>query len=231
MFTILGCLLMLPFAALADWLYWLKRARTKATPRECELAISSHGAGFLALCGFILWMMGPAEIRAFVMALWASPYDWTQCVPALVFAGFCWVGAGWFFSGARRAWQFAGFRDSRCIMRALVKISLGVGVWWVFAMPPAAWSPDVRAWVAVLWLFPYTGPVVEALVIWLLVTGGTKFLLVAVPAAGNALRVVTRHRQKNNRVMVAAGGRRSRGPWPALAALALLAFGAFCFLW
>jgi hypothetical protein len=154
--------------------------------------------------------------------------DWEHGAALLAVAGVAGVALLMLFSGARRALRSAGERDARLIAWALLRLGLSAGLWWVWRYPPAA----VAFWVGVArpLLPPYGAMIVMALALWLAVTGATRLLL-SVPAAGNALRVVTRHRQRNNTAMIPAGGRRSRRPWAVGAALALLAFGAFCFLW
>jgi hypothetical protein len=193
-------------------------------PRDAELSKASHGAAVLAVVALALWFVGWPRIDAFLTAFRAAPDSPLHLAVVAGVAGVVLWGVLWLVTGARRSLQFAG-RDSRVITRAALKISVGVGVWMIWNNPPASWWP----WVVLLHEVPYSAAVVAVLCGWLAVTGAAKMLLVALPAAGNALRIVTRHRQRNNGPMIAAGGRRSRARlWPMVGALAL---AAVWFLW
>jgi hypothetical protein len=174
-------------------------------PREAELLKASHGAAVLAICGLAAATVGAAAINRFIGELIAAPDDPWHFGPALAVAGLVLWGLLWFVSGAKRSLGYAGFRDSRFITRAILKVALGAAVWWVFRNPPPSWSPDVLEWIAWARASTYARLAIDAVIIWLVVTGLVRFLLVALPAAGNALRVVLKHRQKQgNNVMVPA---------------------------
>jgi hypothetical protein len=143
-------------------------------PRDAELMRCSHGAGILALFGLGLWTVGAAQIDAFLSALRAAPDDWQYAGGALAFAAVALWGVVWFISGARRSLAFAGFRDSRLITRATMKIGAAAAVWMIWNYPPASWW----AWAYWLRAVPYSGAAVLAVVIWLGVTGLVKLVLV-----------------------------------------------------
>jgi len=179
MFEMIAYALLLPVAALMDWHYWLRRAQTQGTPRENEIALASHGAGFLALCGLAVDRVGPTAFGEFLRnAVQGFPAEWMYWIPALIFAGFVRIGAVWFLSGANRSLTYAGFRDSRLLSRAIIKLGFGVFLVIAFWYPPAGWPPYFAAWLILLRLFEYTGPVVVGLVVWLLVTGSVRLVLV-----------------------------------------------------
>jgi len=143
-------------------------------PRDAELLKASHGAAVLALCGLGLSTVGMAQIDEFVTALRAAPDDWKYAGGALAFAAVILWGVVWFVSGARRSLAWAGFRDSRLITRAMLKIGAAAAVWMIWHNPPLDW-------VWVYWLrevVPYSGPAVMVLVLWLGVTGAVKLVLV-----------------------------------------------------
>ena len=176
-------------ALLIDVLNLVGRWRTfvqRQQPREAELLRASHGFAVLVMAATALYAAGAAEINRFIDALRAAPSDPWHLVPAVVFAGVVLWGAVWTISGVRRSLAWAGYRDSRLLTRAGVKIALGVGVWLLFWYPPASWPREVLAWLTVARTMPESGACIVALMIWLLVTGCTKFLLVMWPRSGSA---------------------------------------------
>lgn len=160
-------------------------------PREAELSKASHGAAVLAICALALDNLGAARIDAFLTALRAAPESPWHFGPALAVAGVVGWGVLWTVTGARRAFWFASFRDGRIITRALVKIASGVGVYAVLWNPPASWSPDVLAWIAVARNTAGGRFVIEALVLWLTVTGLVKLVLVFARRISRAREQVT----------------------------------------
>src|SRR5271166_4154051 len=178
------CLIAAPFvlAALFDVNNWLKRAQTTVDARGNELAVASHGAGFLALASLAVWIVGPAEFLRFMRdAPSAFPDDWIHWLPALAFVAAVGWGFLWLVSGARRSLAWAGYRDSRFLTRAIVKIAIGGGLWLAFWNPSSSWSRDAVAWLTFARMMPTTGGCLMALIAWLIVTGCTKFLLVMWP--------------------------------------------------
>jgi hypothetical protein len=167
-------LALLPFALVADVLFWFQWARTRGDVRANELAIASHGAGFLALAVLAVWWAGPALSLQFMLDAPGASADWVHRVGALLAVAAVVAGLLWFFSGARRSLAWAGFRDSRLIARAVVKIGFGAALWWAVWYPPVSW-PRVC---------------IDAAIVWLLVTGATKLLLVVVPRFGSARGLV-----------------------------------------
>lgn len=225
---IIVSIILLPVTLVMNIFHWSGSYRTfiqRQEPRAQELTKASHGAAVLALAGLLLYTAGAPVITRFLAALRAAPDDPWHLFPALAFAGVVLWGLLWLVSGARRSLAFAG-RDSRYLTRAVVKIALGVGLWLAFWHPPLSWSVSIGAVRSV----PFSAVAVVGVVAWLTVTGLTKFLLVALPLAGNALRVVRRQLRRNNVAMIPVGERRFRArSWIAFGSLALV--GLFWFLW
>jgi hypothetical protein len=225
---ILALLAVLPLVLLFDVLHLVGRWRMfiqRQQPRDAELLRASHGAAVLVIVALALYAVGVPEVIRFIDALRAAPADPWHFLPALAVAGVVLWGVLWLASGARRSLTYKG-RDSRLLTRAGVKILFGGAVWSVLWHPPASWAPDVLLWIAVARSVPYSRFALVALIAWLTVTGCTRFLLVAVPMAGNALRIVARQQRQRNVAMIAAGGRRSRArsSWIAFGAVAVLGF-------
>jgi hypothetical protein len=163
---------------LEDWHYWLMRAQRSGTSRENEIAIASHGAGFLALCGLVVDRVGgPGPFGQFLRdAVQGFPADWLYWIPALIFGLVVSTAAVWLLSGVNRSLTYSGFRDSRLLKRALLKLGCGGGLVVAFWYPH--WGPEITALLVVLRLDPYTGPFVVGLVVWLLVTAAVRLVLV-----------------------------------------------------
>jgi len=196
---------LVPVALLSDIWLWFKRARTTPDPRGNELAIASHGAGFLSLAVLAVWIAGPLQTLAFMIAApGAFPTEWIHWIPALALAAAVLLGVVCLLTGARRSMAWAGFRDSRYLTRAVVKIAFGAAVWWSFWILPASSSGELVTWMAVARLLPWSRACILALILWLVVTGATKFLLVALPAAGNAGKIINRALRQRNAPLVPA---------------------------
>jgi hypothetical protein len=173
---------------------WVGRYRNfhqRQPPREAELSKASHGAAVLAIVALALHGVGAARIDAFLTGLRTAPENPWYFIPALAIAGLVGWGLLWTVTGARRAFWFASFRDGRLITRALVKIASGVGVYAVLWNPPAGWSPDVLAWIATARNTAGGRFVIEALVLWLTVTGLAKMVLVFARRISRAREQVT----------------------------------------
>jgi hypothetical protein len=192
-------LIALPFALLlvADVVYWLNRARNQSDARANELAVASHGAGFLALAVLAVWWAGPAVAWRFIAGAPDASADWLHRFCAL--AAVAWVAGGllWFVSGARRSLTRAGVRDSRLIARALVKMVFGAALWWAVWYAPASWPGDVLKWIGFARAMPISCICIEAATVWLLVTGATKLLLILWNGR-SALQIVTRILRRRN---------------------------------
>jgi hypothetical protein len=181
MFEILAYLIMLPLALLMDIFHWTGRYRQfhqRQQPREAELSKASHGAAVLAIVALALVRIGGDAINSFIGGLIEAPENPWNFAPALLLAGLVLWGLLWFVTGARRALWFASFRDGRLITRAVCKMIFGAAVYAVAWRPPSSWPPDVLAWIAWARALPSARFAIEALVIWLTVTGLVKFLLV-----------------------------------------------------
>lgn len=205
---IIWCLILAPLAVLLliDIRRWLGSYLTfiqRQDPRAQELTKASHGAAVLAFAGLLLYAAGAPAIVHFLAALRAAPDDPWHLFPALASAGVVLWGLLWVVSGARRSLAFAG-RDSRYLTRAVVKIALGVGVWLAFWHPPASWAASIGAARSV----PFSDVAVAGVVAWLTITGLTKFLLVAIPAAGKAAKVIKDALRQRNPPLVPARKRR-----------------------
>jgi hypothetical protein len=148
-----------------------RRFHGRQSPREQELTKASWGAAILVHCAGIMWLAGSARIQRGIDALSTWPNDLDHGVPAIAFLLVVAWGLLWFTTGTRRALAFGQERDARLITRALAKIATGL------AIAILLWGPP-RAWPHVIPAMPLTWPVL-ALVVWLTVTGTTKFLLVA----------------------------------------------------
>jgi hypothetical protein len=181
----------LPFVLISDVLFLFKLARTSGDLRANELAIASHGAAFLALAVLSVWLAGWAQAMQFMLSAPGASADWLHRAVALLAVAFVVASLLWFFSGARRSLAWAGFHDSRLITRALVKIAFGAALWWAVWYPPASWPRDVLAWIAWARDMPISRVCIEAVIVWLVVTGATKFLLVVWPRFGTARALVT----------------------------------------
>jgi hypothetical protein len=182
---------LLPVALLMDVWALLKRARSTPDPRANELAIASHGAGFLALAALAVWIAGPSQTLAFMLAAPAAfPDDWMHWLPALALAVAVGGGLLSLMTGARRSLAWAGFRDARLLSRAVVKIGMAATVWWVFWYAPSSGHASWLAWLAVARLLPWSRACIVAVIVWLVVTGSTKFLLVIWPRFASAIERV-----------------------------------------
>jgi hypothetical protein len=179
MFEMLGYAILVPIQLAIDIVHWIGRYRNfhqRLEPRERELSKTSHGAGVLAICALLLNTIGAAAAEEFADALQASS-DLRYWIPALLFAGAVLWGATWFLSGVNRSLAYAGFRDSRLINRALVKIAAGGGLYWLIWHPPASWWLSARASLAVARSLTWPCFMIEAVMLWLIVTGAVKLLL------------------------------------------------------
>jgi hypothetical protein len=189
-FTLIVYLAALPFALVSDVVFWFKRARTTSDVRANELAVASHGAGFLALAVLAVCVAGSSQAMRFMLNAPDASADWLHRVGALLAVAWAVAGLLWFFSGARRSLAWAGFRDSRLIMRAVVKIGFGAALWWAVWYPPASWPRDVLLWMAYARAMPISRVCIDAAVVWLVVTGAVKLLLVVVPRFASARGLV-----------------------------------------
>jgi hypothetical protein len=132
----------------------------------------------LAIVARALFVIGEARIDSFLAALRAEPQNPLYSGPALAVAGVVLWAILWTVTGARRALWFGSFRDGRLITRDLVKIVAGAGIYAVMWNPPASWPASMLALIAAARASPYARFAVEALVIWLTVTGAVKLVLV-----------------------------------------------------
>jgi hypothetical protein len=154
------------------------------------LAVASHGAGFLALAVLAVCVAGSSQAMRFMLDAPDASASWLHRIGALLAVAWAVAGLLWFLSGARRALAWAGFHDSRLITRALVKIGFGAALWWAVWYPPMSWPRDVLLWMAYARAMPISRVCIEAMIIWLLVTGTTKLLFVVMPRFGSARREV-----------------------------------------
>jgi hypothetical protein len=190
--TLVVLLALLPFVYLFQWFRWVKQL----PPHEQALARASHGAGIIAfvlLVGFGLFGVG--GVGAFFVAVAGHPDDLWK--PALLLAVVMGWGITWFIVGVKRA---SGLRDGLLTTRAIVKLAGGLGGLIYLSRIPA--KPDTSVWVYLGVAFGFLA------VLWCLVTGAVKVLLLTV-SGGDALSRVAR--QIRNRTVVWVAARRNGG--------------------
>ena len=113
-------------------------------------------------------------------------------VPALAFASAVAFGLYWTLTGGARSRALAGDRDARFITRALLKIATGAAFWWFIWHPLPSWPREMLDWIVYLRTLPAGAVGIMAVTTWLVVTGLVRFLLVALPAAASAEKIIGR---------------------------------------
>jgi hypothetical protein len=162
-FTLVGLLVAMPFAAIADWFKFIRGL----PPGHQELTKACHGTGMLALLGSWFWLTGGIVdyVNAFVRDP-GNPVMWIA--PALV----SW-GLGWVLINARYAAQAIG-RPHRVtlVWRSLLKLAVGGFAWsWTGAFDHPAPATDASLWPGFLSL------ALSVVAVWCLSTGAMKLLL------------------------------------------------------
>jgi hypothetical protein len=209
MIEIFVLLCLLPVAAVCDVVYWLRRAQTQGDLRANELAIASHGGAFLGLAALGAWIMGPAKLAGLVLSAPAAfPEDWQVWVPAVALVTMVVLGLYWALTGGARSMALAGDRDARFITRALLKIATGAAFWWFIWHPLPSWPRDMLDWIVYLRTLPAGAVGIMAVTAWLVVTGLVRFLLVALPAAASAEKIIGRLLRQRNAPVTPARARR-----------------------
>ena len=154
MFQVIGLFLAIPFVLVSDWFVFLKGLE----PRERELTRASHGVAMILIVAFAwhknLIVLVPFEYRTDTSAAAAFVVAW---------------GLSWVILGAGRS-RF-GYRDGRLIGRAIVKVGLGLGLY--FWLLPQ--------WHLTEWWEVLVYDAAVAVSFWCVVTGATKFVLLMRP--------------------------------------------------
>jgi hypothetical protein len=173
MFEVVGLFIAAPFAALADWLKFVRHL----PPREQNLARASHGAALLIFAALALRVIGFVTFLHMLVAGPAEPMLW---LPALLWCATVAWGAVWFTIGCRRS---GGPRDGLLISRAAAKSVTGLTalfIAWAGLVPGDWWG---------------AGFIVIALYlagIWCVVTGLVKLVLLTRGSRTNAAGIVAR---------------------------------------
>jgi fermentation-respiration switch protein FrsA (DUF1100 family) len=147
---VVGCLIALPFVAFADWFGWINKQRYP------ELAKACHGAGMVALVADAIAHLG--GLVGFTARFVAEPDNFLWVIPA----GMTAWGLGWFVLNARYAALAVAHDRPTMIVRAALKIALGVLAW---------------AYAGALGSMPgdqFMGGLLQIAAVWLLATGVTK---------------------------------------------------------
>jgi hypothetical protein len=132
------------------WASWFSHI-ADLQPQERELAKAAHGAGVI-VCG------------AYLLYITRLPQKYQHWAWG-IYAGLCVIGFFWFSIGSTRAQIY---RDSRLMGRAVLKIIVGAGIWWLWQ------QYRVDVW----WTWrPYIIPVVTAICLWCWVTGAVQLLI------------------------------------------------------
>jgi hypothetical protein len=179
--TLLGMLLLLPFALLRDLFtlgrrLWLMNAQRQRflTPHELNLRRAAQPVGSAAVLLAAWRLYGPQLDHARV----AYAVDW-RLIAALASIAVI-VGASSFFVGARRC---AGLRDGILTTRAAFRIGIGLALcFWLARIPLRAFD-DEPLLGACVW------QTALLLGLWFLVTGCVRCVLLTVPVSGALAKV------------------------------------------
>jgi hypothetical protein len=166
MFYLVGLLVIAPFVLVRDLVQMRRRrqqrqaAAVPLSPLEINLRLASWGAAFITLPLAILWRAGLDRLGVFLSTFTAGARLLFVAGGILWFAvAFVCLVTGW------RA--CAGPRNGLLVLRAFGKLTLGAfGLYW-WALRDAAPAGDPFALVLLL------------AVLWLLVTGLVRFLILA----------------------------------------------------
>jgi hypothetical protein len=161
MFTFFILLAVAPLVMAGQLLASYKAHFSKLDARRAALVEASHGAAMIALAVLAYLRMGR------ILPVW---------FPLAALAVVIW-GALRLFNGAKFS---VGWRDPKLITGALVKTGVGVAIYQL-VWNPAAWvSRDLAASIAgfLYATAPYGAWATSAVVLWCVVTGLTKLLLV-----------------------------------------------------
>ena len=176
----------------------MRSRRQMQTPLQRELDNAGRGAGLLALLALALSLIGWPRVDAFLTAARTSP-DLEHGGAVLALGAVAAVGLILFFTGTNRAWHAAGERDVRLISWALVRLSLGSALWWLFWHPPVDWVH----WVAIAHALPYSDIAVMVLSLWLVVPAAVRLLLILL-GGGQAARIIRKVLERRNAPMIPA---------------------------
>jgi hypothetical protein len=182
--------------------FWGSGRQRQLTQREQELVNAGRGAGLLALLALALSLTGWPQVDAFLTAALTSPdlkHGGVLLAVGLVAA----LGLIMFLTAANRVLRAAGERDVRLISWALLRLSLGSALWWVFWQPPAAPAP----WILLAHALPYSDVAVTVLALWLVVTGGVRLFFILWDGE-RAERIIRRILERRNEPLRPARWRR-----------------------
>ena len=149
--------------AALEWVVHVGKKADEADPRSSALAIASRGAAMIALA-LLAWLrLGP------ILPAW---FPWVA-LPVMIWGALC------LFNGAKFS---VGWRDPKLITRALLKAGVGAALYLLVWHANIRWGVplDLLSGVAVFLYTtaPYGEWAVSAVVVWCLVTGLTRLLLV-----------------------------------------------------